>query len=190
MARKEKLSNELTELLSRLQLVNYRTHQAHDGYGMNADLKYNGVKIAHLYDDGWGGEIRCDAIGKFIKNDKGEYVQDKTLRTNNELLRKLNDEIEQLPPWGYEGKQYPYHLDTVIGELECLTQVRKDEKKGILIERVGGHAIIKWHSPIPKLLEKYRDSLNFIQEAVDEAIADGETILNVEYLKSIGIKFK
>lgn len=186
-------SKELKALLGRLQLVNLKHHAGHGGMaGMNAELKYDGVKIAQLYDDAWGGEIECRAIGKVVEDANGKYVADKTLANNKILLNKLYAEIKNLPPWvsSIDGGEMPYFLDLVIGELEKIASAKKDEKKGILIaSKRGGHDILGWKTSIPTMMKKHgKDSIVAdLQKDVSKLIADGETILNGEYLQSIGV---
>lgn len=185
-------SKELKALLGRLQLVNLKNHEGHDGMaGMNAELKYDGVKIARLHDDAWGGEIECNAIGKVIEDANGEYIANKTLDTNRKLLDKLNTEIKNLPPWvsGIDGGEMPYFLDLVIGELEKIAYAKKDEKKGIMVSSKVGHTLIGWKVSIPTMMKKHgKDSIVAnLQKDVNKLIANGETIVNGEYLQSIGV---
>ncbi|MDF2879963.1 MAG: hypothetical protein K0R54_520 [Clostridiaceae bacterium] len=54
-----------------LELKGFKEFEGHDGYGFNANLYYNGKKVAHCHDDACGG---CLDIIWFIDADKREDV--------------------------------------------------------------------------------------------------------------------
>jgi len=86
------------------------------------------------------------------------------------------------------------NLDMVIGALvnEHLNkkEFKKHEKKGIVLETPSGdYSIVNWNGTLPNLIKKHGDRfIDAVQKAYDREVANGEKVLNLEYLKSIGIK--
>jgi hypothetical protein len=165
-------------------LVNYKEFAGHDGMpGFNVDIKYKGKKIAHAYDDAWGGPTDIHAIG----------LADTTERKVNEkLLKELLDDV---------GANYEYEseysdkrpsaytlLEFLVSDLVDELTRKKDDKKGILIKHGAGYLIHQWSVQIPTLIKRYRNGLEVIQKDYDKLKADGKEILNTEYLKSVGVE--
>tara|TARA_Y100000114_G_scaffold59725_1_gene54724 strand:- start:2189 stop:2596 length:408 start_codon:yes stop_codon:yes gene_type:complete len=80
-----------------------------------------------------------------------------------------------------------YTFDEVIYNLIDEHRQKKEEKKGILVKREFGYAILQWRVTIPTMLKKYSNGLEAIQKGYDKAIQAGEEVLNKEYLSSIGV---
>jgi len=157
-------------MIETLKLINYKTHAGHDGCnGFNADLSYKGKKIAHAYDDSWGGGIQYAVF-------------------EEKLFIELKEEIKKLPKIKTEIGEINTDLDIVIDDLARILDIKKDEKKGILVKHHSGWKIYGWDGlTIPKLISKFPSGLNAIQEYYDKLKKD-EEILNANYLQSIGIK--
>lgn len=80
-----------------------------------------------------------------------------------------------------------YTFDEVVFNLIDQHRQKKEEKKGILVKREFGYAILQWGVTIPTLLKKYSNGLEVIQNAYDKAIKEGQEVLNKGYLASIGV---
>ena len=66
--------------MENLKIINYKTHKGYSGYGFNADIVYNGKKIAHVYDNAMGGEYKYTTLGKWGSD---EYM------ANYKILKEL-----------------------------------------------------------------------------------------------------
>ena len=80
-----------------------------------------------------------------------------------------------------------YTFDEVVYNLINEHRRKKEEKKGILVKRELGYAILEWRVTIPTLLKKYSNALEVIQQEYDKAIQSGEEVLNKDYLQSVGV---
>ena len=85
--------------------------------------------------------------------------------------------------WNYGS----YKFDEVIYKLIDEHRQKKEEKKGILVKREFGYAILEWRVTIPTLLKKYSNGLEAIQKEYDKTIKGGQEVLNKGYLASIGV---
>jgi len=166
--------------MKNLALKNYKTFKGHDGMrGINADIHYNGKKIATVYDDAMGGEFDYNIIGKYDSNGYAE---------NKKSFNNLLEEIKKLPPISFMGSSLPQDLDMVITDLCSILDQKKDEKKGVLTKCNGGYEIVGFKVSIPTAIKKYGNGLTEIQKVYDKAVEEGKEVLNKEYLKSQGIK--
>lgn len=166
-----------------LTLVNYKTFAGHDGMlGFNADLKYKGVKIAHAYDDAWGGSYRVDVLGEFDSKEREE---------NEKLFKELLADVGENYECDYDFKNRPSPhtlLEFLIADLTNELDRKKDDKKGILIKHGAGYLIHGWNVQIPTLIKKYRNGREVVQKAYNKLKSDGKEVLNTEYLQSVGVK--
>ena len=155
-----------------VKLVNYKTHKGHDGMrGLNAEIVYNGKKIATVHDDAYGGEFEYHAIG----SNSGERIE------NNKLLNELYELTK-----GYDGKYS--NLDSLVCELATELDRKKDEQKGVLVKTNYGYDTQGFNVSIPTLIKKYSDGLEALQGVYDEVKAAGKEILNTAYLEKVGVK--
>ena len=172
-----------------LKIVNYKEFAGHDGIpGYNLDIVYNGSKIAHAYDDAWGGEVSIRAIGLVEQDSKGKYVDSKKLTTNKVLLEELLEEASKLST---DEKRYAQlELEILIGKLINAKLVEKDAKKGIVYKGNYGWEIFGWKVSVPTMIKKHgKESIvKTLQNDYNSLKKEGKEILNTEYLQSIGIK--
>jgi len=85
---------------------------------------------------------------------------------------------------GY-GKPYR-DLEIIISDLVDQERMKKDFKKGILVKSEFGYRIMEWNVQLPTLIKKYNNGLEVIQKEYTR-LSKNETILNTEYLSSIGV---
>ena len=158
-----------------LKIVNHKDFKGHDGMmGHNLDLVYKGKKIAHSYDDAWGGGSRYTPLGEF---DTKEYNDNK--KAFDELVAEVKEAT---------GDKYPQmKLDCLVEDLINEKVMQKDFKKGIVCKHPSGHEVYGWKIQIPAFIRKYKNGLEEVQKYYDELKADGKEILNAGYLQSIGI---
>lgn len=175
-----------------ITLKNLKTFDGHDGaLGINADICLNGKAFAHAYDDAYGGMMDIKPI----------YSEDKFLfQRNRELISEIEDLISKYPEHEIEmgGRKYSVKEDleglvnALVDEAENQKFIKKNEKKGILVKKKNSTSVISFKAgSIASLLKKHGQQAvaMMIQGHVDKLIKDGEEILNIDYLKSIGVKF-
>lgn len=175
------------DVLAQLQIVNFKEFPGHDGIpGFNLDLKYNGRKIARVYDDSYGGGYQISVIGEIVRNKDGKYVGSPMREENTALLKELNDQVKQLPR--DEKYDLEMHLEYLIDELINLKNIEKDAKKGIVCKTNLGHEVYGFKVQLPTMIAKFGDrGLKAIQDCYDELKDKGREILNKEYLSKIGV---
>jgi hypothetical protein len=85
-------------------------------------------------------------------------------------------------------------VNALVDEMETQKQIKREQKKGILVKTAMGYRIIGWKAgTIDGMLKKYLGDLNkkkildMVQKGYDECKANGDEVINLEYLKSIGI---
>jgi len=171
-----------------ITLKNLKTFPGHDGMqGFDADICVNGKKVLHVYDSAHGGCFEFRPV-------------DTDYRKAREVEAELEEKIAKYPKYpcdlGGGTRMMQDSLECVVGalvsDMEMQKDIKKDEKKGIMVETKFGYEIIKYKAgTLPKLIEKYSEiavSL-MVQAEVKKLIKQGETILNQRYLESIGVKF-
>lgn len=82
---------------------------------------------------------------------------------------------------------FNHEFDIIVSDLVQAFTRKKDEKKGVMIERGYGVEIRGFKTSIPNTIKKWEDGLEAIQNVYNEAIASGEVVLNKEYLTSVGV---
>ena len=172
-----------------ITLKNLKTFPGHDaGVGFDADICVDGKKVLHVYDSAHGGCF--------------EYTPcDSDYKKAREVEANLEEKLKAFPEHEVEmggGRTYMSRdtLDCVIGALvsdhEWAKEIKKSEKKGIVVETKFGLEVIKFKAgTLTALLKKYEQKAvsMMIQGHVKKLIKDGEVILNQKYLESIGVKF-
>ena len=177
----------LKDILKDLKLVNHKNFKGHEGMqGLNADIVYKGQKILHVYDDARGGEFEYTTLG---------YDTPKW-DSNKALVKELEGRIDKLP---MDNTRYDFefkvNLDTVVGDLEQVLSLKKDEKKGIVFhekDKKWSVQIMGYSVQIPTLLKDSKNKDHYISELqkdLDKLIKKDAVILNKEYLQSVGLQF-
>ena len=175
-----------------ITLKNLKTFDGHDGgLGINADICLNGVPFAHAYDDAHGGMMDIKPIYSTV---------DGVYQRNREIIGEVEQAIAKYPEHEVElggGKKNMMKEDleglvnALVYEVETQKQIKKNEKKGILLKTPSGYSIVKFKAgSISDLLKKYEQKAvaMMLQGHVTKLIKDGEEIINSEYLKSLGVK--
>jgi len=172
----------------KITLKKLKTFPGHDGMeGFDADICVDGKAVLHVYDSAHGGCFEYSPIGT-------DYKQARNVEA--ELEEKLKTFPEHETEMG-GGRTYSSRdtLDCVIGALVSEAgfqkQLNRDAKKGILIEVPNGYSIISFKAgTITAMLKKYKQEAvaTMLQGVVKRELKAGNKILNLEYLKSIGVK--
>jgi len=176
-----------------ITLKNIKTFDGHDGaLGINADICLNGKAFAHAYDDAHGGMMDINPISS---EDNFLFQRNRSVISGVEYL------ISKYPEHEVEmggGRKYSVKEDlegivnALVDDAETQKFIKKNEKKGILIKKnISISTISLTAGSIASLLKKHEQQAValMLQGHVDKLIKDGEEILNVNYLKSIGVKF-
>lgn len=138
----------------------------------NSNTMNYSVKSVKFFDTPDGGGFNCTL---FQNGKKVAYVYDEG-RGGSLFYDCLNG-------WDFGS----YTFDEVVFNLIDEHRQKKEEKKGILVKREFGYAILQWKVTIPTLLKKYSNGLQAIQNEYNRVVASGEEVLNKDYLASIGV---
>jgi hypothetical protein len=172
-----------------LTVKNIKTFEGHDTMpGFNATVYINGKKAFHAYEPASGGcmEYRpCDG--------KSNY------REVNDLIQELEDKLLTRPKYEchFGGKDHMFQdnldivIDALVSDWEWQKVITKNQGKGLLIQKESGFSTISFKAgSIHVMLKKYKheEVINLLEKTVKRELAKGETILNLEYLKRIGVK--
>ena len=171
-----------------ITLKGHQTFPGHDGQtGMDADICLNGKKVLHVYDSANGG---CYDFRPVDTN----YQLARDMEAKLEAMISKYPEIEV-----HFGADKPTmmkeNLEGICCALSCEIDwqkvVKRSQKKGILVKTDKGFRTVKFQAgTITNMLKKYpKEAVALmLQGHVKKLIKDKETILNLEYLKSIGVK--
>jgi len=185
-----------------ITLKNLKTFDGHDGMlGINADICLNGFPFAHAYDDAYGGMMDITALGGMNKVGDS-YEASPLLKRTRQMIVDVADAIAKYPEHEvvFGGRPHKVKEDlegivnALVDDMETQKKIKRDQKKGILIKRPDGYGTISWKAgTIDNMFKKYPGELNkkkildMVQKGYDECKAKGEEVLNLEYLKSVGI---
>jgi hypothetical protein len=186
-----------------ITLKNLKTFEGHDaGLGINADICLNGFPFAHAYDDAHGGMMDIQPLGGLNKVGDS-YEVSPLLKRTRQMIVDVEAAIAKYPQHEVEfgGRSHMVKEDlegivnALVDEMETQKQIKREQKKGILVKTAMGYRTIGWKAgTIDNMFKKYPGDLNkkkildMVQKAYDECKAKGDEVLNLEYLKSIGIK--
>jgi len=168
-----------------ITLKNLKTFPGHDGMeAFDADICVNGKKVLHAYDSAHGGCYEFTPIGQDYK-------------LAREVEADLEDKIKAFPEhetvFGGRSHTTKDTLECVIGALVSNAtfqkDIKRDSKKGLLLEVESGYELLKWKAgTIPNMIKKFgKDKVVALIQS--EYLKTKQTILNKEYLESIGVKF-
>jgi hypothetical protein len=169
-----------------LKLTNVKTFQGREGYGLNADLWLNGVKICFVRDAGNGGCFDYDIYGD----------TDTERRRNRETLKDIEEYAKSLPEKEYGpelgGGTYQPDLENLINELFEEVEKKKADKK--MVKKMETHIILGVpNANIYRALNLKRPLSDYhitaLQRYVDRCkgeLRNGEVILNTN-LEALGI---
>lgn len=172
-----------------LTIKNIKTFEGHDTLpGFNATVYIDGKKAFHALEPATGGPMEyrpCD--GKSNYKDVHSLIQ--------ELEAKLETRPEYETNFGGRDRMFKDNLDCVLSALvsdwEWQKVINRSKKKGILIETEKGFSTIKFKAgTITKMLKDHPQEAvaMMLQGVVKRELKAGKTILNLEYLKSLGVK--
>lgn len=170
-----------------ITLKKLKTFPGHDGMeGFDADVYVNGLPALHVYDSAHGGCYEYSPIGTDYK-------------AARQIEADLEAKLEEFPEHEIEmcGRSFmsrdtlDFVIGTLVSEAQFQKNIKKDSKKGILVETENGYETISFKAgSITSLLKNYEQEAvaMMLQGHVQKLLKDGNTILNLEYLKSIGVK--
>lgn len=169
------------------------TFKGHEGMlGINADICLGGKAFAHAYDDARGGEMDIDALC--------DHKKPETIKANRKIIQDIEDKLKTFPEYKVSlGDSHFMTRDSLADIVNALVDehtekqlLKKDENKGLVFKSEGGMSLVTWPlGTIPKMIEKYGAAQvveKLLQPTYDEYKAKGKTILNLEYLKKVGVK--
>jgi hypothetical protein len=176
----------------KLSLKNIKTFNGHDGMvGFNADLYIDNKKTLHVFDDSYGGSIQYTPV-----TNKQTYKEVYNIQDN------LNEQLKQFPKIKIQLStrvmEVQENLDGIctalISEWEWNKKIKRDQHKGLLIELESGNGynIIAWkkYGTIIDMINKFglQPTINLIEMSIQKQLKENKSILNKDYLISLGIK--
>lgn len=182
-----KLAKEL-----KISLKNIKTFIGHDTMlGFNADLYIDNKKTLHVFDDSYGGSMQYTPV---IKNQTYQEVY--------QIQDNINEQLKQMPPIIIElsnrTMEVKENLDGIctalVSEWEWNKKIKRDQHKGLLVELESGNGynLMAWkkYGTITDMINKFglQITQGLIQASVNKLIKENKTILNKNYLTSLGIK--
>jgi hypothetical protein len=176
----------------KLSLKNIKTFVGHDTMlGFNADLYIDNKKTLHVFDDSYGGSIQYTPA---LKNQTYQEVY--------QIQDNINEQLQQFPPIIIElstrTMEVKENIDGIctalVSEWEWNKKIKRDQHKGLLIELESGNGynIITWkkYGTIIDMINKFglQSTINLIEMSIQKQLKENKSILNKDYLISLGIK--
>jgi hypothetical protein len=173
-----------------LTLKNIKTFEGHDTMqGFNADVCINGKKVFHALDLAYGGCLEYRPCDSKMRNCELQ-----------EIINDLEAKLLTRPEYEYTLGGSRVHkgrdnleivISALVSDWEWQKVINRSKKKGILVETEKGFRTVSFKAgTITKMLKDHPQQAvaMMLQGHVQKLIKDGETILNLEYLKSLGVK--
>lgn len=186
--------NESLQLAKELKisLKNIKTFVGHDTMlGFNADLYIDNKKILHIFDDSYGGSMQYTPA-----------LNNQTYKEVYQIQNNINEQLKQMPPIIIElsnrTMEVKENLDGIctalVSEWEWNKKIKRDQHKGLLIELESGNGynVMAWkkYGTITDMINKLglQITRGLIQTSLNKLIKENKSILNKNYLTSLGIK--
>jgi hypothetical protein len=176
----------------KISLKNIKTFVGHDTMlGFNADLYIDNKKILHVFDDSYGGSMQYTPT---LKNQTYQEVY--------QIQDEINQQLKQMPPITIElstrTMEVKEDLDGIctalVSEWEWNKKIKRDQHKGLLVELESGNGynVMAWkkYGTIIDMINKFglQITQGLIQASINKILKENKTILNKDYLISLGIK--
>lgn len=170
-----------------ITLKNIKTFNGHDGIGIDAVVCVNGKPIARLFDSAHGGCYEYQPVGKDYPKDAWAKIAEieKLVASYPETEVSLGSSKFMMKP-SLDGV-----CDALADEYETQKTVKKNEKKGLVLKNGDNISVVTFKAgTIDNMLKKYsrEQVISLLKKTCEKYIAEGETILNLEYIKSLGVK--
>ncbi|MDG1949477.1 MAG: hypothetical protein P8J32_01485 [bacterium] len=176
-----------------LTFVNLKTLEGREGLIIQADIKYNGKKIATYRDDGNGGCVDINAIGSLKKDAQGNYQKTQQLIDNRALLEQLNAEFKTLPKVKAYSSEFEDCIEFAMDDFISNKEILKNAKKGLVVQTQPNspeYSIIQWKAgSVTSMLKKYGKAqvVPLLEKAITKEQKKGNAILAQDYYISIGV---
>jgi hypothetical protein len=176
----------------KISLKNIKTFVGHDTMlGFNADIYIDNKKTLHVFDDSYGGSMQYTPT-----------LNNQTYQEVYQIQNEINQQLKQFPPIIIElsnrTMEVKENLDGIctalVSEWEWNKKIKRDQHKGLLIELESGNGynIIAWkkYGTIIDMINKFglQITQGLIQASINKLLKENKTILNKDYLISLGIK--
>jgi hypothetical protein len=176
------------------------TFQGHDGIGVNADVYIDGIYVGHFYDDAHGGGPEFTRA--IYMDDKAKDNLVKSLLFDLDAYAKslpskdLNaDKSMGQEPMMIQQDDISLMDDIINAELgkkekaKFARQFEKHSLTGILYGTADHYGRVVFKTPLAQLVQNPsgKAALQTRVNITKLELKKGETILNKEYLKSLGI---
>lgn len=176
-----------------LTVKNLKTLMGRDGIAFTCVVYYGNKKIGLAHDDGNGGEVDFqlhpsnEATRKLVKELEAEIATLPEIDLNED--KGLGDKPMMFQPdleWMINKA-----VDRKLAEQDT-KKITKQMKQGIMYGRsVDYSALAYWNNLTLETIKAHPKGIEIVQAKIDYIKANlkqGETILNAEYLRSLGWK--
>jgi len=173
-----------------IELKNVKEFQGRDWGGLNADLYLDGKKIAFVLDEGNGGEMDIDAVGKT----KEEREKNQQLLNGLEAYAKTLPKVDMgkvLTGVKEENRFADMDLEMLINEIvdernkakavkQAKAKMQKQMAKAILygVPNANQYMSVTFKHPIAVIKAQAPDVLTKHVEAIKAKLGKGEVIFN------------
>lgn len=180
------------EVANRLELdvKNIKFFEGHDTMtGINADLYYKGKKIAHGYDDARRGGMDIRPIDYELETLSAFKDVERLLKAEPEYIHVYDIARSGIPVGGKAPEYKSSHdMEAMINAIANHKQELKEHKKGVIYLEDGEEMLSYWKKTTPEKMVKTPKGLATVQKKVNDLVGNKHTIINAEYLSSIGIR--
>lgn len=182
MTRKELSTLELSLAKERkLSLKKIKFFRGHDGMtGLSCDLYIDGKKAAYCYDDARGGEMEISP-----------YTS-----AHRFVINSLEEELGKLPEYQCDEFDFKmsHNLESLVNILaqdhEEKKEFEKNSRKGVMYKDTDDSTWIHgWKYNLPMYIAMYKEkAIKNIIDTCKRLEAEGNVILNKDYIKTLGIE--
>lgn len=161
------------EFLKRATAKNVKQMRGHDAPSFEWDIYFEGKKICNCWDDSYGGELKITNYD----NESFDHIEE---------IYKLIDKDSLYD----EEYKWTTSLELLMYEVSTISQMKKDEKKGVMIGKPNSYSIVGFKTSIPTTFKKWskEEVMKDYQNIINDSIKKGQTILNADYLKTWNLK--
>jgi hypothetical protein len=162
------------EFLNKATAKNIKQMRGHDAPSFEWDIYFDGKKICNCWDDSYGGELKITNYD----NESFDHIEE---------IYKLIDKDSLYD----EEYKWTTSLELLMYEVSAISQMKKDEKKGVLVgSSINNYQIRGFKTSIPSTFKRWstNEVLSDYQDIIDTAIKQGKNILNADYLKTWNLK--
>jgi len=190
------------EFLNNITIKKYSECKGRDGIAFSADIYYKGKFVCDIVESGYGGELDINTYTEIERvNGNIEWAYDYTIHAIFDTINK--DELLRVTDMkNKDGSFYSYTMDlealicTAVDKYCLEKENQKIFRQGIIIEsekgsweKEGAYRCISWGKKSIKSISSLDYMIPKVQEKINELLNQNKTIINKDYLMSLGFSF-